>query len=250
VNRHLVIPDTQLKPGCDLKHIAAAGKFIDAKRPEVIVVLGDWGDFGSLSSYDKGKASAENRRLSKDWDVFRLGLEVLLKPWIGKSYNPRLIYTEGNHEQRIQRYANDNPALDTLPDPCGYFRDCGFAAYPFLHEVVVDGVRYCHLFARTSTGRVTDSSRKYGAPTALAMARANAASCTAGHKPGFDYAELPAAGRTFHGLICGSFYRHEEHYQTVQGNRYFRGLVLKNRVRKGEYDLCKVNINYLLERYK
>lgn len=250
MNRHLVIPDVQIKHGLCLKHLTAAGNYIEAKRPEVIVVLGDFGDFESLSSYDKGKAAAENRRLSRDWDAFRRGLDLLSRPWVGKAgYRPKLVYTEGNHEYRVTRYAEDNPQLDTLPSPVGWFAQAGWQAHPFLREAVVDGVRYCHLFARTSNGRVTASSLRYGAPSALVMARSNAASCTAGHKPGFDYAELAAAGRTFHGLIAGSYYRHQEAYQTVQGNRYFRGLVMKNRVHNGQYDLCKVNINYLMERY-
>ncbi len=51
----LVIGDTQVKPGETQEHIEHIGEYIVDKRPDVIVCIGDWFDFPSLSSYDKGK---------------------------------------------------------------------------------------------------------------------------------------------------------------------------------------------------
>jgi hypothetical protein len=248
--KHCVLPDIQNGPERPTDHLRWAGNYIAAKRPDVIVQIGDWGDWASLSSYDRGKRDAEGRRVTKDWDAFRRSVEVLEKPFAKiRGYRPRKIFTEGNHEVRIKRYANECPAIDVLPDPMGFLGERGWEAYPFLTPVNVDGIRYCHLFARTSTGKVTPSSQKFGAANAIAQVRGNMVSCTAGHKPGFDYAEVNVEDRTLHGLIAGSFYTHHEDYQTVQGNRYFKGLVMKHRVVNGTYDVCKVGIDFLRERY-
>ena len=248
--RHLVIPDCQDGPDRPKDHLRWAGKYIAEKRPDVVVQLGDLGDFGSLSSYDKGKKTIEGKRLSADWDSFRRAVDELEKPFERcNGYRPRKVYTAGNHEQRVQRYHVDNPQLDTLPDTLGYMRSRGWEVHPYLGIAEVDGVHYSHLFARTSTGRVTDSSQRFGAPTAIAQAKANMMTCVAGHKPGFDYALLPAHNHTIHSLIAGSFYPWAEEYMTVQGNSYWRGILMLHEVRGGEFDLMQVSLNYLKRKF-
>ena len=61
--KHLVIPDTQVKPDVPLDHIIALSHYIVAKKPDVIVMIGDWFDLPSLSSYDRGTKKGEGRRL-------------------------------------------------------------------------------------------------------------------------------------------------------------------------------------------
>ena len=60
--RHLVIPDTQIKPDCPIDHMYWAGRYACAMKPDVIIHLGDHWDMPSLSSYDVGKKSFEGRR--------------------------------------------------------------------------------------------------------------------------------------------------------------------------------------------
>ena len=60
--KHLVIPDVQAKPGVPLEHLDWLGQYIVAKKPDVVVCLGDFADMESLSSYDVGKRSYEGRR--------------------------------------------------------------------------------------------------------------------------------------------------------------------------------------------
>ncbi len=66
---------------------------------------------------------------------------------------------------------------------------------------------------------------------------------------GFDYAELQCGSRVLHGLIAGSCYQHDEGYLTPQGTKYWRGIIVKNEVEDGMYDLCKVSLKYLKNNY-
>lgn len=247
--RGLLIPDIQAAPGRSLKHLEWLAHYIADKQFDVIIQIGDLGDFPSLSSYDRGKAAAENKRLSRDWDVFRRAVDLLETSWAGKGgYLPRRVYCEGNHEERIRRYASDNPAIDTLPNPCKEMQQRSWEAYPFLHVAKVEGCLVSHFFPRTLRGTITGTSMKHGAASASTMIRANMRSCIAGHKQGYDYAVYSASDKTYHGLIAGSFYLGNESYMGPQ-QRYWRGVVALNQFKNGEFDACPVSINYLRDKY-
>ena len=70
--RHLLIPDCQVRPGVDTRHIGWAAQAIVDYLPDVIVVIGDWWDFPSLNSHvDAGslepnpRAPATRRAVSR-----------------------------------------------------------------------------------------------------------------------------------------------------------------------------------------
>lgn len=118
----VVIGDVQVKPGQDLSHIRHMGEYIADKQPDVVVIIGDWWDFESLSSYDKGKKSFEGRRLKADIEAGNEAMEVFFAPIVAlqkrqkeakkKVYSPRLVFTHGNHEERFDRLADNMPELD------------------------------------------------------------------------------------------------------------------------------------------
>jgi hypothetical protein len=227
-----------------------AGRYAADKGFDPIIQIGDWGDFQSQSSYDKGKRSAEGRRLSKDWDAMRASVDRFMAPLDRNGKLPRLVYTKGNHEFRIDRAIEDNPNNDTLPDVLQYMADRGWEVYDYLEVAKVEGVLVSHLFPLTLNGRVTNSSKKYGAPSASHMVRANMASCIAGHKPGYDVAMHPGpANRMLCGLIAGSFYLHRETYNGPGYDNQWKGVVALNRLHKGRFDACPVSIEYLKETY-
>lgn len=135
-----VVADTQCKPGVDLSYMTAIGNYLADKKPDVIVHIGDHWDFPSLSSYDKGKAVFEGRRVVDDLEAGKLGMELLLAPIKSvqeaqrasnkKVYNPRMVFTVGNHEcltpdtevltrtgyKNISQISEDDEVLTMLPD--------------------------------------------------------------------------------------------------------------------------------------
>lgn len=248
--RHLFISDTQVKPGVKLDHLAWAGRYIADKKPDVIVLGGDWFDMESLSSYDRGKKAAEGRRYRYDIAAGNRGLEMFMEPWYDiKGYEPRQVALLGNHEQRIMRHINANPELEGA---IGYddfdFEDWGWEVYDFLVPVVIDGIAYCHFFPQNAHGEVMQG--KNGAPSASAQVKRVGMSCTAGHRQGMDYHIQGSIGGRRHGLISGSFYQHDEHYKGPMGNDHWRGIIMKNRVKDGDYDICPVSLDYLKDNYR
>src|SRR5690606_5531876 len=108
--------------GLTYEHLTAAGNYILAKRPEVIVHLGDHWDMASLSEYDKGKKCFEGRRYKADIEAGHEAMKALLTPIEAYNkrqknnkkpqYRPRMVFCLGNHEQRIYRAVERDPVLE------------------------------------------------------------------------------------------------------------------------------------------
>lgn len=247
----LYIPDMQAKPGDSLLHVEALNKYILAKRPEYVVIGGDLWDMPSLSSWDKGKKSAWGKFVKDDWEIGVELVAVLMDGWKAAHYNPICVFTEGNHEDRIRRYVEENGELEGwMPCPLEFMEAMGWEAYPFLEPVVIEGITFCHFFPKTAKGTVSGASARMGAASAQTQLRANMTSCIAGHKQGLDTAMYSLPTGRLRSVIAGSFYLHDEHYMGPHGNDYWRGVLMLNRVDgKGDFDLTEVSLDYLLEKY-
>lgn len=254
-NTHLYIPDNQVKPGVDLDYLEWIGKYIVRKRPDVIINAGDFADMESLGGYDIGKRTAEGKRVQKDIDAAKEGMDRLLTPlWelqreqelAGEEvYRPRLVLTLGNHENRIDRHVNANPSLygflsvDSLE-----YEHYGWEVIPYLTPIVIDGVAYSHFFPNNMTGKPLGGS-------ALNMLKTIGTSFTQGHKQTLDVATrfLPANGKQQWGIVAGACYTHEEDYKGVQGNHHWRGIIVKHNVKDGSYDPLFISLDWLKSEY-
>ncbi len=245
----MYIPDAQIKVGVPVNHLSAAGNYAAKKRPDVIVIGGDWWDMPSLSSWDRGKLDFEGRRYRADIEAGKEGMKLFLAPIRAeKDYNPRIVFTLGNHEQRIERTRQEHAVLS---DMIGYQDLCleqfGVEFHDFLEVVEIDGVSYAHFFPRAASGKVMQS--KNGAPNAKAQLVREGRAAVAGHTQGLDVHCQYLDGKVQWGITAGSFYQHPEGYLTPQGNNHWRGLVMLHDVRDGEFDPMFVSLNYLLKHY-
>lgn len=244
---HMVIPDTQVKPGVPIDHFRWMANYALDKRPDVIIQIGDWADMHSLSSYDKGKRSYEGRRYVSDidsanasLDLFEKTIEDYNRTHPNDPYNPEKHLTFGNHEQRIIRATDIDPALHgklTLDDLD--FERRGWVTHPFLEVLNLDGVQYSHYFISGGMGRPVSS--------AAALLKARGGSATMGHVQKMDAAYHPQTQRI--GLFCGTAYLHDEEYLGPQGNCAPRQIIMKHEVEDGRYDLMCVSLKFLQKRY-
>jgi Icc-related predicted phosphoesterase len=234
------IPDVQAKPGSDFTFLARVGRYLAEKQPDVIVCAGDFADMESLSSYDRGKRSFEGRRYRRDIDAARRAMDTLMEPLrAAPGYDPRLVLTLGNHEDRIDRAANDQPELEGLVsiDDLEYEAH-GWEVFPFLQVVTIGGVVFSHYLTSGVMGRPIT--------TANALLTKRHMSCVVGHQQGFQIATaVRADGRMLTGIIAGSCYEHNETYMGPQGNVHYRGIVMLHDVREGEFDVMPVSLRYL-----
>ena len=251
---HMIIPDTQVKEGVDTSHLEWIGKWAAEKKPDVIVMLGDFADMPSLSTYDVGKKSFEGQRYTKDVDAARKAMNKLMFPiWQEqarlienkkKQWNPRLILTLGNHENRINRAIDSDPKLDGLisTTDLGY-GESDWEVYPFLEVVIVDGIAYSHYFTTGVMGRPVTSARMLTTKKFM--------SCTMGHvqKTEIDMSSFRADGTPIISLFAGCCYLHDEDYLGPQGNVVHRQIIMKYEVNNGFYYPHMISLDYLKKRY-
>src|SRR5437867_2959329 len=155
---HCIIPDVQVRPGINFKHLEWVGNYIAEKRPDVIICLGDFADMPSLNSHGK-KLELEGHRYKRDIQVTHNAMELLVKPFRNKGYNPKMVLTLGNHEERIERYAAEDPRLQGTVsyDDLAYER-WGWKVIPFLKPIKLDGISYAHYFISGTYGKPVSSA--------------------------------------------------------------------------------------------
>jgi hypothetical protein len=255
VKSHMIIADTQCKPGVDITYMSAIGEFAAEKQPDVIIHIGDHYDFESLSSYDKGKKSFEGRRLLADIQAGNDGFDALMKPIKElqdnqrsageKVYSPRLVFCEGNHENRFDRLGDNMPELDGFVGvQTLHIEKWGFEVIPFLKPVDIDGIFYVHYLANPFTGK------PYGG-TALNQLKTIGRSFVVGHKQTLDVAIRPTIdGKMQIGVINGACYEHDEAYKGYQGNNHFRGITVLHEVNDGFGIPMFVSLDYLQRKLK
>jgi len=252
--KHLIIPDTQVKPNSPTDHLRWAGLYAAEKKPDVIVHIGDHFDMPSLSSWDVGKKSFEGRRYKDDIEAGIHAMEVFLQPIREeqqrlkvnkhKQWRPRMVFTLGNHENRIERAIESDPKLDGL---IGYkdlqLEEMGWEVYDFLDVVIIDQIAYAHYFTSGIMGRPVSSARN--------MLSKKMMSCIMGHVQDRDIAYgRRADGTNILGLFSGIYYQHDEDYLTPQTNSSWRGVWMLNEVANGGCDELPVSMNYLRNKYQ
>lgn len=245
----LVIPDTQFEPGKSIKHMRWVGALAADYEVDCIVHLGDYFDHLGSSRFDKDKpGKLVDRDIKADYEVGFAAHNELMDGMEG--YDCRRVLTRGNHDERPRILAETIPAISGLVEEYeAKFKQLGWEQYPYQHPVRISGVDYCHMFTRTTTGSSTPMSVRSGASSAISQLRATMVSCTAGHKPGFRYDELPTNDGIKQGMIVGSFYPHKMAYCGPQGNGHWQGVVLKHMIKPGEYDFERISLKRLKYMY-
>jgi len=251
---HLICPDTQVKPDVPTEHLGWLGKYIVDLQPDTIIHLGDHYDLPSLSSYDKGTAIVEGKRVVDDIQAGVDGLKLITGPLNALQtrqkrsrkaiYNPRRVFLLGNHEERLGRYINHNPELIGF---LGYeslgLEEDGWEVHPFLEPVNIDGILYAHYFASPLSGRPIGGK-------ASNLLQKIGKSFVQGHRQELDFTarELCDGTRQI-GIVAGAFYQHEELYKGFQGNHHWRGVIVLRQVKEGWGDPQIISMDYLSRKY-
>lgn len=241
--RILVIPDTQVKPGDPIQHLRWIGAAVKRYEPDVLVHLGDHWDMHSLSTWSPlGSKEKEGVNVDDDIAAGNAGMEALEEGMDG--YAPkRKILLRGNHEHRLTRFIEADPRLDGV---LGFhlFNDVslGWEVVPYFHgspkAINVEGIEFAHYFANPMTGK------PIGGTINNRLAKIGS-SFIQGHQQGLLQGNVQyATGVIRHGIVAGSAYLHDEPYKGM-ANRHWRGIVVLNEVRDGQFCEMPLTLDYL-----
>lgn len=250
-----VIKDTQRRPDnlqVNTPLDIALGNVIVKERPDVVVHIGDHWDMPSLSTYDMPKnnrRTIDGREVAADVDAGQESMDRILAPLRDlqrrqreskhRVYNPRMVFTLGNHEERILRF----PELRGLVGIDDLFEGTPWEVYDYLEPFTIGGVAFVHYAANPLSGRPYGGSAEY-------RLNKTKMSLVQGHEQTFKYAmEYLNNGKALSFLVSGACYLHDEPYKGPQGNNHYRGAVMLHDVKDGVYDLEQISCSRLLKEY-
>ena len=228
----LIIPDPHDEPGVAQDRFEWAGKLVAEKQPDVVVALGDWGTFDSLSEYDTGSVHAEGRRYSEDVKSFLRSMDIFEAPvnkineelvrMHKKKYNPRKIFCMGNHEQRILRAVIKEPRLiGTISIEDLELEARGWERYNISQPAEAYGIAFSHYFTSGILGKPIS-----GINHARNLVMKAYTSAVVGHAHTRQFWEdTNVFGQKMIGLVAGCYFTHDLKY-TTEGDRAWAGLTL------------------------
>ena len=251
--KHAMIPDTQIYPGSKTGHLIAAGKYLRKHKPDKIIIIGDWWDMPSLSSYDRpGDKGWETKDVHADLTVGWDAMKTFLAAVRTRSYDPEIHYCVGNHEDRITRAADTAATRmlgkylsleELILSPLDALE---VKTHPFLNVIQLNGICYSHYFVNPSSLM----SNPIGG-TIESKLKSLGHSFTMGHQQQKQTGEIYTCnGQRRRGLVCGRFYQDYHPYLGPQKNlQSWSGILMKHEVKQGDYDLMEVSMSYLLKEY-
>ena len=248
-----IVPDVQCRADAPNDHVDWIASDIVRRKPDLIVVLGDWWDLPSLSTHSEpGSASMEGARVEDDIRAGNEAFARLAGPVQAEidrlarnhraRWTPKRVFLFGNHEHRLARAVERDPKWAGIIGE-HHMLTPGFERYPFLARFWDNGICYSHFFQSSHSSHAIGGSIDN---------RLNKLKCsfTMGHQQTLLYGlQHCVGGRVIQGLVAGAFYQHDEDYAGPQGNDHWRGIVVKNEVYRGRYDPCFVSLDYLRRNY-
>lgn len=250
----LLVGDPHASPDTDNNRFDYLGNMILELAPDMVVCMGDFGDMGSLSSYDRGKRAFEGRRYRLDIEAVHDALKRINKPL--EDYNrqkksirkaqrslpiKKMLY--GNHDMyRIERAINASPELEGVLDVKDLrYEEYGWQTYPFKQPVEIEGIWLNHYFPSGVKGEAIS-----GFAVANSLLQKNFASSIVGHSHLFDYAiRKRPDGQSIIGLSTGWF-GEKPTYEDATESLWWSGLIYLRDVKSGVFDIEQ----YSMERIK
>ena len=128
------------------------------KKPPVFIQIGDWATLDSLNFHidDASTSGKLKPTWNEDMASLRKSLELFTAPLNAynkkqretkhKQYKPKLVITEGNHENRSKIYGEKHPAVGTKlrNELIALFEEFGFHYQPFKIPYVIGQTDFLH----------------------------------------------------------------------------------------------------------
>lgn len=109
MSRWLVIPDTHL-PYEDKRATSAVLDHASRHRWDGVIHLGDWLDCFTLSKFNEGKPRlTAGKTVSQEMDYANEWIEGFCKTVRRQNKAARIVYIQGNHEERLERFLDADP---------------------------------------------------------------------------------------------------------------------------------------------
>lgn len=135
--RLMPVGDVHARPGDNLDHMTWAGKLAAHHRVDMVVFMGDIGDFASCNASVK-PLEREGNRIAEDERARNLAIDTFFA-----EYEQEFYILDGNHENYLIEAVNQDPKLEGLIDVQGlgekFLKPIDVYGFSCRHYVPVEG---------------------------------------------------------------------------------------------------------------
>jgi predicted phosphodiesterase len=253
----LLIPDAHVTADEDLTRFDQCAKLILEREFDRIIIMGDFVSLDSLSDFDMNKRLLmEHRRYEADIRGGNLALDMLFSPIQVRNrvrkqhkmrqYRPEIIYLEGNHEFRAQRYVQTHAELEGFMDIADDLNLSirGVRFIPYRSYYRTEDTTFVHCPMNKANQPI---SGKYAVARALERYNGNV---VFGHTHRWEYMEErrmdSSANNT--ALACGCFFNETPEYAQGAENNWWKGLTVLHHHGAG-FDTEQISMARLASQY-
>ena len=253
----LCLGDFHVTDGQDLSRFSVISRFIVENKPEYIILMGDFMTFQCLSAWDMDKrARMEGQRYALEIKAGNDALDLMFKDLEAlnkrrrssknKQYKPKLVFIEGNHEDRLTRYLAFDP---TFQGHVSVVKDLslkkrGFEFIPYREYKYINDVGFTHIpFNKAKEISGVDITRKASMVTvkSVVFAHTHGQNLCHVHKEGMPHLQDI--------YVCGCVFDEKEDYIHGRVTEYWRGITILNIWKKGRFDIDAYSISRLRHEY-
>lgn len=256
-NRILVIGDCHIDDEQTLERFDVLGKFIMDEQPTHIVFIGDVLTLNCLSAWDKDKRKRmEGKRYKKEITAGNVALDKIFAPMRKyndkcrrhktKQYSPDIVYLEGNHEDRLNRYFDYDPTMEGM---VGIERDLKLEArnirwVPYREYHYIGGVGFTHIpFNKAKAIMGVDITRKAQGVTISSVVFGHT------HEEHLSHVHVEGMTHLQDTYCCGCFLSKKEDYVHGRVTNYWRGISVLTNWKEGRFDINSHSLGRLERMY-
>lgn len=245
MNTTLVIGDCHVSAGQNVSRFKMLSKMIVDKRPDNIVIMGDFLTMESLSAWDRNKRmKMENRRYFREIETGNEALDLLFsdmekvnekyRKQKRRTYDPKITYIEGNHEDRLTRFLDTDPTFEGF---ASVYKDLklkerGIGWVNYREYMYIEGVGFTHIpfnEVKEIAGAINITGKAATCTVdSVVFGHTHRYEVTNEHKQGMDHLQQL--------VTCGCFISEKEDYVHGRKTRYWRGVLLLHHYKEGRFD--------------
>lgn len=245
----LVMGDAHISETDDLKRFKGMAVLIKKELPDIILSIGDMATMACLSDWDKNKKKImegkrfanEIKKLNEAWDIIQAAVKEV------PNYNPQLVYLEGNHEHRVERYLEINPTFDgvvNIPVQLN-LKKRNIIWSPYKEVYDINGISFTHI-PIAGNGRPIG-----GANIAKSALDLFSNSVVFGHIHRLEIMHKTRHNsETSTALSVGCFFEEEDDYVKGTVINYWKGLIMLETTKNNEFDIKTFSMKNIIENYE
>lgn len=254
----LILPDAHTTPERNFERFKALSRYIITTQPDNIANLGDFGTYDSISAWNKNrKLTLEGQRFEAEIEAANKALD-LIESEISKfnvvkskgkkaQYRPFKLFIKGNHEDRIDRYLDENPQMQGLinHDKLLKLNERKWLAIDYKDDYYIHGTAFTHAPIHNGGQAI---SGKYVCAKALDL---YSKSVIFGHTHRLQIDSRRSKGDNLRiAMTSGCFFDIDPQYAKGSPKEYWKGIHRIVHTNDGQFEIVdQISLDRLLKEY-